>query len=150
MIWLFRAYPNNPLYCGRLQSPMPALSAKNVLDVEKPCLRAFLACRLGLELFARPHNDPAIRISSYYWSWDSSLRSEWQLFEQIPRQARDDRGRNQNATPRRRYESRVLEFRIHLIRTTHETSRHFSLVRAVFSWVFVVFGVDFWAGYIFF
>jgi hypothetical protein len=25
-----------------------------------------------------------------------------------------------------------------------------SLVRAVFSWVFVVFGVDFWAGYIFF
>jgi hypothetical protein len=30
-----RAYPNNPLYCGRLQSPMPALSAKNVLDVEK-------------------------------------------------------------------------------------------------------------------
>jgi len=32
---LFRAYPNNPLYCGRLQSPMPALSAKNVLNVEK-------------------------------------------------------------------------------------------------------------------
>jgi len=31
----FRAYPNNPLYCGRLQSPMPALSAKNVLNVEK-------------------------------------------------------------------------------------------------------------------
>jgi hypothetical protein len=30
-----RAYPNNPLYCGRLQSPMPALSAKNVLNVEK-------------------------------------------------------------------------------------------------------------------
>ncbi len=30
-----RAYPNNPLYCGRLQSPMPALSAKNVLSVEK-------------------------------------------------------------------------------------------------------------------
>ena len=30
-----RAYPNNPLYCGRLQSPMPALLAKNVLNVEK-------------------------------------------------------------------------------------------------------------------
>ncbi len=30
-----RAYPNNPLYCGRLQSPMPALSAKNVLNVDK-------------------------------------------------------------------------------------------------------------------
>ena len=29
------AYPYNLLYCGRLQSPMPALSAKNVLDVEK-------------------------------------------------------------------------------------------------------------------
>jgi hypothetical protein len=23
-----RAYPNNPLYCGWLQSPMPALSVK--------------------------------------------------------------------------------------------------------------------------
>jgi len=32
---IIRAYPNNPLYCGRLQSPMPALSAKNVLNVEK-------------------------------------------------------------------------------------------------------------------
>jgi hypothetical protein len=32
---MLRAYPNNPLYCGRLQSPMPALSAKNVLNVEK-------------------------------------------------------------------------------------------------------------------
>jgi hypothetical protein len=30
-----RAYPNNLLYYGRLQSPMPALSAKNVLSVEK-------------------------------------------------------------------------------------------------------------------
>jgi len=29
-----RAYPNSPLYYGRLQSPMPALSAKNVLNVE--------------------------------------------------------------------------------------------------------------------
>jgi hypothetical protein len=28
-----RAYPTNPLYCGQLQSPMPALSAKNVLTV---------------------------------------------------------------------------------------------------------------------
>jgi hypothetical protein len=28
-----RAYPDNPIYCGRLQSPMPALSAKNVLNV---------------------------------------------------------------------------------------------------------------------
>jgi hypothetical protein len=34
-IYKFRAYPNNPLYCGRLQSPMPALSAKNVLNAEK-------------------------------------------------------------------------------------------------------------------
>jgi len=33
--FLLRAYPNNPLYCGRLQGPMPALSAKNVLNVEK-------------------------------------------------------------------------------------------------------------------
>jgi hypothetical protein len=32
---ILRAYPNNPLYCGQLQSPMPALSAKNVLNVEK-------------------------------------------------------------------------------------------------------------------
>jgi len=32
---VLRAYPNNPLYCGRLQSPMPVLSAKNVLNVEK-------------------------------------------------------------------------------------------------------------------
>jgi len=32
---VLRAYPNNPLYCGRLQSPRPAWSAKNVLDVEK-------------------------------------------------------------------------------------------------------------------
>jgi hypothetical protein len=31
----FRAYLNNLLYCGRLQSPMPALSAKNVLTVEQ-------------------------------------------------------------------------------------------------------------------
>jgi len=45
---------------------MPALSAKNVLNVEKMHLRAFLACRPGLELFARPHNDPVIRISSDY------------------------------------------------------------------------------------
>jgi len=30
----------------------------------KPRLRAYLACRLGLELFARPHNDPVIRIGS--------------------------------------------------------------------------------------
>jgi len=33
-----RAYPNNPLYCGRLQSPMPALSAKNVLNVQQSTL----------------------------------------------------------------------------------------------------------------
>jgi hypothetical protein len=30
-----RTYPNNPLYCVRLQSPMPALSAKNLLNVEQ-------------------------------------------------------------------------------------------------------------------
>jgi hypothetical protein len=30
-----RAYPNNPVYSGWLQSPMPALSAKNVLSVEQ-------------------------------------------------------------------------------------------------------------------
>ena len=30
---VFRAYPTNPLYCDRLQSPTPALSAKNVLTV---------------------------------------------------------------------------------------------------------------------
>jgi len=33
--FVLRAYPNNLFYCGRLQSPMPALSAKNVLYVEK-------------------------------------------------------------------------------------------------------------------
>jgi len=32
---LLRAYPNNPVYSGWLQSPMPALSAKNVLGVEQ-------------------------------------------------------------------------------------------------------------------
>jgi hypothetical protein len=32
-IFGIRAYPNNPLYCGRLQSLMPVLSAKNVLTV---------------------------------------------------------------------------------------------------------------------
>jgi hypothetical protein len=35
---ILRAYPNNPLYCGRLQRAMPALSAKNVLNVEKTTL----------------------------------------------------------------------------------------------------------------
>ncbi|MBN1806544.1 MAG: C10 family peptidase [Sedimentisphaerales bacterium] len=33
----------------------------------KPRLRAFLACRLGLGLFARPHNEPIIRINSYFF-----------------------------------------------------------------------------------
>ncbi|MFZ2148456.1 MAG: hypothetical protein WAV28_14670 [Sedimentisphaerales bacterium] len=61
-----RAYPNNPPYCGLLQSPMPALSVKKCSQRgENHAWRAFLACRLGLELFARPHNDPVIRISSY-------------------------------------------------------------------------------------
>ena len=60
-----RAYPNNPLYCIRLQSQMPALSAKTVLNVEKTTSgEHFWRVRLGLELFARPHNDPVIRISS--------------------------------------------------------------------------------------
>ena len=51
---------------------MPALSAKNVLNVEKTTSgEHFWRVRLGLsaghltvELFARPHNDPVIRISS--------------------------------------------------------------------------------------
>ncbi len=61
-----RTYPNNPLYCVRLQSPMPALSVKKRSQRgENHFWRAFLACRLGLGLFARPHNDPAIRIGSY-------------------------------------------------------------------------------------
>jgi len=30
---ILRAYPNNQIYCGQLQSTMPALSAKNVLNV---------------------------------------------------------------------------------------------------------------------
>jgi len=61
-----RAYPNNPLYCGRLQSLMPALSVKKCSQRgENHIWLAFLACRLGFELFARPHNDPVIRISSY-------------------------------------------------------------------------------------
>jgi len=60
-----RAYPNNLLYCGRLQSPMPALSVKKRSQRgENHFWRAFLACRLGLELFARPHNETVIRISS--------------------------------------------------------------------------------------
>ena len=32
---ILRAYPNNPVYSGWLQSPMPALSAKIVLSVEQ-------------------------------------------------------------------------------------------------------------------
>jgi hypothetical protein len=32
----------------------------------KPRLRAFLACRLGLGLFARTHNEPIIRINSHF------------------------------------------------------------------------------------
>jgi hypothetical protein len=52
---VFKAYPNNPLYCGRLQSPMPALSAKNVLNVEKnhasePFWPAALASNFSLVL----------------------------------------------------------------------------------------------------
>ena len=62
---LLRAYPNNPLYCGRLQSPMPTLSVKKCSQRgANHFWRAFLACRLGLGLFARPHNDPVIGISS--------------------------------------------------------------------------------------
>ena len=37
--WRLRAYPNNPLYCVRLQSPMPALSAKNVLNAVRDFFR---------------------------------------------------------------------------------------------------------------
>jgi hypothetical protein len=33
---------------------------------ENHAWRAFLACRLGLGLFARPHNETVIRISSNY------------------------------------------------------------------------------------
>ncbi len=33
--FVLRAYPNNLLYYGRLQSPIPALSAKNGLTVEQ-------------------------------------------------------------------------------------------------------------------
>jgi len=60
-----RAYSNNLPYCGRLQSPIPALSAKNVLKrSDNHASGRFLAWGLGLELFARPHNDPVIRIGS--------------------------------------------------------------------------------------
>jgi len=45
---------------------MPALSVKKRSQRgENHFWRAFLACRLGLGLFARPHNDPVIRINSY-------------------------------------------------------------------------------------
>jgi len=44
---------------------MPALSVKKCSQRgENHFWRAFLACRLGLELFARPHNETVIRISS--------------------------------------------------------------------------------------
>ena len=47
---------------------MPALSVKKRSQRgENHFWRAFLACRLGLGLFARPHNDPVIRISSKYF-----------------------------------------------------------------------------------
>ncbi len=47
-------------------SPMAALSVKKRSQRgENHFWRAFLACRLGLELFARPHNETVIRISSY-------------------------------------------------------------------------------------
>jgi len=47
---------------------MPALSVKKRSQRgENHAWRAFLACILGLELFARPHNDPVIRISSKYF-----------------------------------------------------------------------------------
>jgi hypothetical protein len=62
----FRAYPNNPLYCGRLQSPMPALSAKNVLNVEKTTPPSIFGLPPWPSRYigTRPHNDPVIRISS--------------------------------------------------------------------------------------
>ena len=69
-----RTYLNNPLYFVRLQSPMPALSEKKRSQrVANHAWRAFLTCRLGLGLFARPHNDPVVRIGSsidYFSSTD--------------------------------------------------------------------------------
>jgi hypothetical protein len=57
-------------------SPMPALSVKkrsqrgenHAWGGSPAGGQAFLSCRLGLELFARPHNDPVIRIGSYSFS----------------------------------------------------------------------------------
>jgi len=80
---MLRDYPNNPLYCSRLQSPMPALSAKNVLNVEKttPGEHFWPAAltsnsAIGGQVFARPHNDPVIRIAlsvSSQQKWQKKL-----------------------------------------------------------------------------
>ena len=43
------------------------VSPKTVSMWHQPRLRAFLDCRLGLELFALPQNDPVIRIGSSYF-----------------------------------------------------------------------------------
>jgi hypothetical protein len=60
-----RAYPNNPTYCDRLQSPMPALSPKNVLTVPQSHASGhFWPAALASNFFARPHNSPVIRIGS--------------------------------------------------------------------------------------
>ena len=62
---ILRAYPNNLIYCGRLQSTM-----ESVVGQKRPqrgvnhASGHFRRVRLGLELFARPHNDEVIRIGS--------------------------------------------------------------------------------------
>ncbi len=62
-VFLIRAYPNNPLY-PQGKPDACVVGQKCSRRGENHFWRAFLACRLGLELFARPHNDPVIRISS--------------------------------------------------------------------------------------
>jgi len=57
---------------------MPALSVKKRSQrVANHAWRAFLACRLGLGLFARPHNETVIRIGSY-------LFFRWYLLKKSP------------------------------------------------------------------
>jgi len=64
---------------------MPALSVKKRSQRgENHFWRAFLACRLGLELFARPHNDLVIRISSKLMQWSVKIEFVRQLVGQAP------------------------------------------------------------------
>ena len=59
-----RTYPKTSIYCDRLQRSRPALSSKNVLNVQQARLRAFFTCRLGLDLFAQSRDETGFGIGS--------------------------------------------------------------------------------------